>query len=257
MNKLAIRASLLIFLCFTMASTAMAQAKTVVGVSQGDTFKYDVVSYWNSLFTDTAPADLLELNQTEWINVTVTGVSGSNISTQITTHYRNGTEINSDGWCDIDTGELSGGPPFISAALDKNGIINPSSPEPWFVNETIAKYYKDGLRELNHLEFEETENLSEIGEYTRITDYYFDRDTGVLVGYFTEFSYYGSTSITSSNLISSNVWLVYGDGGLQPEDSPTDSSTTMYVAAAAAAITIPIVAAAIILKKRRKKRRSK
>jgi hypothetical protein len=152
--------------------------------------------------------------------------------------------------------ENSGGPPFISANLDKNGIINPSNPEPWFVNETITTYYEDSVREVNLLKFEETGILSEVGEYIRITEYYFDKGTGVLVGYFTEFSYSGSTSITSSNLISSNVWLVYGnggDGGLQPEDSPTDSSTTMYVAVAAATITIPIVAAAIILKKRRSK----
>jgi hypothetical protein len=224
----------------------------VVGVSQGDVFEYDMVSHWNSLSTDTVPAELLELNQTERIIVTVTEVSGSRISTQVTTRYRNGTEINSDGFCDIETGELLEGPPFIGADLGKNDLVNPSASEPWYINETVTRTYKDGPRETNHLRLEHIEDSDTVGEFTQIYDYYFDKSTGVLVEYTSEFSYTGLTSITRSKLTSSNVWLVHGDGGLQ-QDSPTDPSTTMYVAAAAAAITIPIVAAAIILKKRKSK----
>ena len=80
----------------------------------------------------------MEQNQTEWIRVTVTGVSGSQILTQITTHYQNGTEISSDGSSNIETGEGSGGPPFIGADLGKNGLINPSASEPWYINETVT-----------------------------------------------------------------------------------------------------------------------
>jgi hypothetical protein len=208
MTKLAIGAFLLFLLCPTIMGITLAQPQTVVGVKQGDVFEYSMRSFWTCTFMDTPPADLVELNQTEWVRVTVTEVSGSQIKTQITTHYRNGTEINSDEICDIDTGELSGGPPFISANLDKNGIINPSNPEPWFVNETITTYYEDTVREVNLLKFEETGILSEVGEYIRITEYYFDKDTGVLVEYFYEFSYTGLTSITQSKLIASNVWAI-------------------------------------------------
>lgn len=257
MAKLALRASLLLFLCFTMASTMMVQAKTaVVGVSQGDIFEYDMVAYWDSLFTDAPSAELLALNQTEWIRVTVTEVSDSLISMQVTTHYRNGTEISLDGFCDIETGELSEGPPFIGANLGKNDLVNPSASEPWYINETVTRTYADGTRETNHLIIVSKSTSETVGELTHIYDYYFDKSTGALVEYAYEFSYSGYASIQHSKLISSNVWLVHGDGGLQPEDSP-DSSTAMYVAAAAVAITILIVAAAIILKKRNKKRKKK
>jgi hypothetical protein len=209
MTKLAIGASLLILLCFTMASITMVQAKTaVVGVSQGDVFEYNMVSHWSSLFTDTIPEELLELNQTEWLRVTVTGISGSQISTRVTTHYRNGTEISADGSCNIETGEGSGGPPFIGANLGKNDLVNPSASESWYINETVTRTYKDGPRETNHLNLEYTGNSSEIGEFNTVYDYYFDKNTGVLVEYNSEFSYTGLTSIARSTLTSSSVWVI-------------------------------------------------
>ena len=256
MNRLAIGAFLLFLLCFTISGITIAQTQTVVGVTQGNVFEYDMSTSFSSTSTSTPPAELVELNQTEWLRVTVTGVSGSQILTQITTHYRNGTEISSDGSSDIETGEGSGGPPFIGADLGKNDQINPSASEPWYINETVTRTYNDAPRETNHLRLEHTEESDTVGEFTQIYDYYFDKSTGVLVEYTSEFSYTGLTSITRSKLTSSNVWLVHRDGGIQ-QDSPTDPSTTMYVAAAAVAITILIVAAAIILKKRKKKIKSK
>jgi len=252
MNRLAIGAFLLFLLCFTISGITIAQTQTVVGVTQGNVFEYDMSSSFSSTLTSTPPAELVELNQTEWIRVTVTGVSGSQISTQVTTHYRNGTEISSDGSSDIETGEGSGGPPFIGANLGKNDLINPSASEPWYINETVTRTYNDIPRETNHLRLEHTEQSDNVGEYTQIYEYYFDKSTGALVEYTSEISFTGQTSITQSKLTSSNVWLVHGDGGTQ-QDAHTDTSTIMYVAAAAAAIIIAIVAAAIILKKRKSK----
>ena len=254
MNRLAIGAFLLFLLCFTISGITIAQTQTV-GVKQGDVFEYDMSTSFSSTLTSTLPAALVELNQTEWIRVTVTEVSGSQISTQVTTHYRNGTETSLDGSSDIETGEGSGGPPFIGVNLGKNDLINPSASEPWYINETVTRTYNDVPRETNHLRLEHTEESDTVGEYTQIREYYFDKSTGVLVEYTSEISFTGQTSITRSKLTSSNVWLVHGDGGTQ-QDAHTDTSTIMYVAAAAA-ITIPIVAAAIILKKRKKKRKSK
>lgn len=262
MTKLAAMTILLSFLCLTVASMMIVNAETsVVGVSQGDIFEYDIVAQWNSAFTDETPAELIELNQTEWIRITVTEVSGTAITTHVTTHYRNGTETNSDSTCDIDTGDLSGeGPPFIGANLGRNDLVNPAASEPWYINETVTRNYKNGPRETNHLRLEDTEVSETVGEFTQIFDYYFDKNTGALVEYTSEFFYSGLESVTRSKLISSNVWLVDEDNGLQPTDSPTDSpndapndpSTTVYVAVAAVAIILAIVAALIILKRRNK-----
>jgi hypothetical protein len=209
MNKLVIGASLLILLCFIVTGMTIVQAQAVVGVSQGDVFEYDMVSYWNPLFTGTPPAELLELNRTEWIRVTVTGVSGSQISTRTTTRYLNGTEISSDGVCDIETGVTEGGPPFIGANLGVSDSVTPSADsDPWYVNETVTRTYKDGSRETNHLNLEYTGSSADGGDLSSVYDYYFDKSTGVLVEYNTEFSQSELTTITRSKLVSSSVWVV-------------------------------------------------
>jgi hypothetical protein len=104
MNKLAFPACLFILLCFTMIGVTMVQAQPTVGVKKGDEFEYTAYSIFHSDFLDTPPSDLVELNQTEWQKVTVTDVSGSKISVQVLTHFRNGTEDVTDGFCDVDTG---------------------------------------------------------------------------------------------------------------------------------------------------------
>lgn len=256
MTKLATRTAMLIFLCLTIASTIIVHAETpVVGVSQGDTFEYDMVSHWNSLLTDVVPPSLVELNQTQWVKITVTEVTGTLIQSQVKTHYRNGTENEEDGACDIDTGDLAVSPPFIGANLGRNDLVNPAASEPWYINETVTRNYKNGPRETNHLRLESVGTSETVGEFTNIYDYYFDKSTGALVEYTTEFSYSGLESITQSKLISSSVWVVEGSDGNQPTDSPTnppDSSTTGYIVAAVAAIIIAIIAVVIILKRRKK-----
>ena len=208
MTKLAIGAFLLFLLCAPIMGITLAQPQTVVGVKQGDVFEYDMRSFWTCVFMDTPPAELVELNQTEWVRVTVTEVSGSQIKTQLTAHYRNGTEVNSDEICDIETGEQSGGPPFIGANLGENDLINPSASEPWFVHYTIIRDYENSQRETNYLKLEDMGNSSDFGEYSRIYEYYFDKSTGVLVEYSYEFSRTGLTSITRSKIIASNVWVI-------------------------------------------------
>jgi hypothetical protein len=208
MSKLAIVIFLLFLSSFTVMGITTAQAPITVGVSQGDVFEYDMSSFWTCDFMDTPPAELVQLNQTEWLRVTVTEVSGSQIRTRITTHYKNGTEVNSDGFCDIETGENVEGPPFISANLGRNDVINPSASEPWFVNATIIRDYVNDQRETNYLKLEHTENSSEVGGFKNVYEYYFDKNTGVLVEYTSKFSYSGLTSITLSKLISSNVWVI-------------------------------------------------
>lgn len=233
-----------------MASTLLVNVKAgVLGVSQGDVFEYNMIVHWNSP-SESAPAEIIELNQTKMIKVTVVEVSGSLISTKISTSYLNGTESTSDGSCNIETGECIG-LPFIGANLEKNDLVNPSASESWYVNETVTRTYQDGPRETNHLKIEDNVTLEEVGEVKSTYDYYFDKSTGVLVEYTTELSYIDLTSITESKLLASNVWHVTGDL-IQDQDIPINSPTTLYIAIAITAITIAIIAATVILKKKKK-----
>lgn len=209
MTKLAVGVSLLFLLCFAAMGVALVQALTVAGVSQGNVFEYDMVSHYNSLYTDIIPAELSELNQTQWIRVTVTEVSGLQISTRTATHYKNGTEISSDGSINLETGEgTGGGPPFIGANLGKGSLVNPSASERWYINETVIRTYRDGTRETNHLNLQRVQNASDVGEVILTYDYYFDKSTGALVEYTSEVYYSGVTSITTSKITSSNVWVI-------------------------------------------------
>jgi len=200
---------LLILLCLAMTAMTMVQGQTTVGVSEGNVFEYNMVSYFSSLYTDTTPEELLDINRTQWIRVTITGVSGSTISMRTTTHYQNGTETSSQGSCNIDTGENTGAsPPFISANLGKGSLVNPSASEKWYINETVTRTYKDGSRQTNHLKLTYTQNSTDVGEFTRTYEYYFDKNTGALVEYTYSFSYTGLSSTTHSAIISSNVWVI-------------------------------------------------
>jgi hypothetical protein len=240
-------ASLLILLCVIMTSTLLINVKaTVSGVSQGNVFEYNMIAHWNSP-TEATPAEILEVNQTKTITITVTEVSSSNVSTKITTSYLNGTKATADGFCNIDTGECVG-LPFIGANLNKNDLVDPSAPEPWSVNETVTRTYQNDTRETNYLKIEDNGSYEDVGEVTRTYEYYFDRSTGVLVEYTMEVSYGDTTSSTESKLLSSNVWTV--DGAVQLEDSNPSSPNTLYIAATAVIIVI-IAAAALVVWKRR------
>ena len=126
MAKLIKIASLLILLFF-IAGTLMVSVKAqVVGVSAGNVFEYDMVDHWSSTL-DTLPAEFSQVNQTDVITVTVTDVNSTAVSSQISTSYLNGTTQSADVACNIDTGDCTGGPPFIGANLGANDLVNPSA----------------------------------------------------------------------------------------------------------------------------------
>jgi len=210
MKKLAFPTCILVFMFLVLVVVANVQAQSVVGVSKGDEFEYTMYSVWNSDFLDTPPFDMVELNKTQWMKVEVTEVLGSKINVKITTHFRNGTEQERDGYCDVDTGERSDDeiPPFIGSYINTYGEVNPSADYPFYINATIIRDYADGQRETNLLSFIETEENEQVGTYTRVAEYYFDRVTGVPVEYLYDFYYTGLRNTIHYNLASSNVWAI-------------------------------------------------
>ncbi len=249
MTRLVKMTFLMLFIGLILATSIMVKVNAEeVGVSEGNTFEYDMVVYLTAF--DSPPADLLERNQTKSITVTVLDVSGSNISMRLTTQFQNGSEITADGWCDIETGQTTG-LPFIGANLQRNDAINPSADEPWYVNETVTRNYKDGPRDTNHLKLEYTGTTEDVGEVKSVLEYYFDKSTGAVVEYTTQVSYIGFSSIIQSKLISSNVWSVSGEPSQTDGPSAGSSTpTTLYIATAVIVIIIAVIA---ILVMRRKK----
>lgn len=178
------------FLLSAMVVTGTVAQERTVGVAEGDWFTYELDAIWNSTDPDTPfpPLDYGDweiMNGTEWVKMTITGVSGTNISFQYLTHYKNGTEEIGYGYIDVDTGEEADGAlTVISANLGVNDSIYASGDySTWAINETVTRTYPDGVRETNHInmtyEFSWTTNELHYRLYQSI-NLYWDKETGIL-----------------------------------------------------------------------------
>ena len=155
-----------------------------VGVEPGDWVNYTLVVTWATNVPDAEPpAELIEVNKTEWVKNTVLDISGTNITFQTVAHYKNGTETTSDDeYVDLETGESSpiGTLMFIPSNLREGDPIHASPTEHYSINETVVQTYVSVARETNLLNvttvYYESQDLMTILS----TNCYWDRVTGVL-----------------------------------------------------------------------------
>ena len=197
------------FLMLALVAPGSAQARTI-GVSKGSSFTYSLTVSWVSNDPKSTPPPYMETaNDTLWAQFNVTDVSGTNITVQATTHYKNGTETTGEGWLDVDTGfVMNVAYIFISANLTAGESVYGYTPyDTWIINQTLPRTYPSGVRETNYLNI--------ITSYAAITfrNYYFwDKLTGVLVelqqdGY-NQTGVYTTTSSFDLKVTGSNVWTV-------------------------------------------------
>ena len=182
------------------------------GVSVGDTFTFDVSSFWSpSAANAVVPQGLLEINQTELFRVTITDVTDTMVTTFDVWLLENGTVRNSTGLVNVETGYNSGGFwPVVAANLGKNDLLHPAGQNGITVDETIMREYPSGARETNHFTFNYEGNDENYGYYIAESDYYFDRATGMLVELYDR-STFLSTNMQGAilwKIKESNVWVV-------------------------------------------------
>lgn len=209
------------FLLSAMVVTAAAQERTV-GVAEGDWFNYGVEVNWNSTDPDaisppSAYGDWEIMNGTEWVKMTVTGVSGTNVSLQYVSHYKNGTEEIEDGYIDVDTGdEANASLTIISANLGVNDNLYTSGDySTWAINETITRTYPDGVRNTNHINmtYEYSWTINETEYYfSQSMNLYWDKETGILVEdsfeLYNQTGEYLTTWSVGSRITDSSVWII-------------------------------------------------
>ena len=190
----------------TVTVTASAKPRTV-GVSVGNKFRYSVTVSWSSTDPNaTPPSCLVEYNNTQWLEITITAISGTNITGQTTIHFKNGTETTAGGWLDVSTGDGVNITSFIiSANLTAGDSAYTSSPfNTWIMNETVPKTYLSGVRDTNHLDM-----LNPTGCRTNL---YWDKSTGIWVESSQETTNqtgaYTTTWSQHAQIISSAVWTV-------------------------------------------------
>ena len=221
-QKIVLLNFVLVFLLSAMVVTAAAAQQRTVGVAEGNWFNYEVDVSWNStdpdaIFPPLDYEDWESANATEWVKITVIGVSGTNVSVQYLSHFKNGTEEVGDGYMDVDTGdEANATLTVISANLGVNdNIYTSGNYSTWAINETIARTYPDGVRNTNHINMTYgnswTENETQYHHYYSM-NFYWDKETGILVEDSFEFSNqteeYLTTWSVASIITDSSVWIV-------------------------------------------------
>jgi len=195
-----------IFLLFALVVEASAQTRTV-GVRVGNKFRYDIIATWSSNDTSaTPPSDLVDANNTQWFDVNVTAISGTNITAQLTSHLKNNTEITTSCWKDVNTGSGNMTIFFISANLTAGDLVYTSSSS-LKINETVSRTYSGVKRDANHLNTTSSISGTQTGY-----DLYWDKSTGVLVEELQETTNQTGTYTTTSSIglqiSSSDLWVV-------------------------------------------------
>jgi hypothetical protein len=162
-----------------------------------------------------------EAKAIDWTQITITSISGSSVTAQILTQFKNGTQQSGTGVTDVATGEGNLTMFLISANLNPQDQIY-SNNNAGIINETIAITYPSTERQVNHQEItmyydvtqEELSGFNITGplEQTNTQNIYWDKQTGSLV----EMSYDMTTRSEEINadisvkvkLIESNVYTV-------------------------------------------------
>jgi len=232
-----------VFLLSAMVVTSSAQPRTV-GVTVGKWFKYGTIDInWssndpNATFPPSGWEWLEDTNKTEWMLFSIVDVSGTNITFQSTSHFKNGTERIEVYFVDIDTGKDNMTYGVISANLNANDTLYTAYPYSSFtINETIPRTYPDSIRDTNlwNMTWEYSWTQNETQYYYYFTEnFYWDKSTGIIVeNYFAEINQTGEYITTWSALTSiteSNVWAI-------PE-FPTWTSILLMFIVLTVAITI-------------------
>jgi len=163
----------------------------IVGVKVGDWSKYEAAYNYTTNEPTSPPFYYPWFAYIEYFKTEVLSVTGTNITFQTTTYYKDGAEVPQVMWLDI-SGNLIAPPPFfihailfIAANLIVGDTLTPN-PSSYVINATLMRTYAGAQREVNfvchrsHLSFI---RLNPREEFLIDTTMYmfWDRATGVLV----------------------------------------------------------------------------
>jgi hypothetical protein len=191
----------------------------VPGVKEGDEFTYDVKGFWSSSDPNaTLPENLLQINMTEWYKITVTGVSGAEVSIDTTQRFNNGTELKATSTMNVETGipyPTGGFWPIYAANLRAGDYVRPIGPDRATINETTTRDYgAGGTRETNTislvLQYYDADDPTYSTTWTEYLNTHFDRQTGMLVELRDINMYTNPQQMTTVvwKIKESNVWTI-------------------------------------------------
>jgi hypothetical protein len=182
-KKLEITAFLLFLLGTAIVGNVAAQTETVsLGVSTGDTFKYDLTLGWSSsLPGEVPPVYLIEENQTDYYQISIQFAASTTAVLQTSWRFLNGTVVNGTALADVSglDENITSSIYLYAANLTAGGKLFPLAADlPWVINDTTFRQYGGNFRATNHIEANRTDLEGELYSYLSL---YFDQQTGMLV----------------------------------------------------------------------------
>jgi hypothetical protein len=245
------------FLLFLMAINLTSAQTLTPGVSPGDTFKYDFCAFWSSTDPEASvPSDLLALNETKFIEITVHQAVGAMVILNITKHFVNGTDVKGQIWVNLLSGDGDGFGLIIAPNLGKNTRAYPlglNMSNSFVIDEELVLTYPFGEREVLHHE----ENKTSLTDYRYIYyDMYFDKKTGVMFEWYVEYVSRSKPNEKTSVLWKIKEFNVKSNEGSSNEPLEEQPMTPWPLIFAAVAIVLVFATTFVYRKKKGKRRRS-
>ncbi len=165
--------SIVLFFLFEGALSASAE-NLIVGVAKGDVFYYEMYAHYTSSNPNAViQVPKFEDNNTDWLRIEITDISGSIITHLYTLHFKDEKEEQIRGQTDLTStsGYNNGfrGIPIAPANLNIGDTIPTGN---LTVTETLIRPYASSIREIN------------LAAWNDSIDYgscYFDKQTGMLM----------------------------------------------------------------------------
>lgn len=180
-KKFTVACSFLILLLYaSFILGTFGQTSVAVGVSQGDSFKYDLTYFWSSTrYSDAVPASLVSKNQTDYYQVTVDAIAGTSLRLGTVWRFNNGTEITGADLEEVGNTTATGFIYVYAANLTSGSYLFPSAIDlPFIINNTVFRTYTDEFRSTNYISVNRTDLP---GLLYSVMDLYFDKPSGVVV----------------------------------------------------------------------------
>lgn len=184
----------------------------------GDTFTYKLAgsSVLGSADAVT-PEEFMQYNNTDYYQVTVTGINGSQVSIDTTWQFNNGTQITSPQIIDLSTGasaDLTGFRYLYPSNLNVTDLLYPKETSGLIVNSTSTQKFANSSRVTNYWSIDNqfVDTSDQTGNTMRddFIAVYFDKPTGML-DKLTRIEFFTNPEIELTitwQLTSSNVWAV-------------------------------------------------
>ena len=238
-RKTAIALFILSLLCLNLFGGALSQSITP-GVSAGNTFTYSVKGLWSSNDSNaTISESILQLNKTDYIRVTITNVSESDVNMHILWRFINGTESEIDDEINVATGIYTRWFwAVFPANLNAGDRIHPHGPDRTTVNASYTREFLDETREINRYrvtgEFASTDNTNRT--YSDIMTVHFDRQIGMLV------ELYDYKTYTNPAYFETIIWEIIDTNTFGSSEPPPNQEIPLVIIIVPVAIIIALIA---------------